>query len=375
MVNVTQQFFIDKLSVVQQHEKPLPTVSKAIMSTIDAQTGELLYDGPVKNRVFEGSYSSKINVFCDGHRVVVSGNPSRWNRSENLFGLLTIEDCINVYNPILLSLGLPALTPCTGWFYRQSDKDSSVKKFANGCEITQIDFTRNWSVGKGKEYSFLRGASSMKIGRRVGYLYPDGTSLTWGGGSYKYDKLYIKHNDLIRHQNKRTKSLAEDEKHYYQQVIDYCKNKGVVREEQSFKQKFLKRKNLNYYGLIREQDFELYLSDIETALKRLQVTHMTYETIAEQLLAEGVCKSSQSANSTEAIALKWMHGGYIDKTKSQYYEHRKRLLHIGIDIGVRHDVTRMAPQIRTSELIDLQLLKVPYWYRSPEKQQHLKLVC
>lgn len=360
--------------MVQHFEEKLPEVSRTIATTVDAQTGELLYSGPAKNVVLEGSYTSKINVFCDGYKVVVQGNASRWNRVDNLFGYQTIEDCVAVYNQILSGLGLPHFSPAEGWFYRQTKEGEAPKKFSKGAKITQIDFTRNWSVGKGREFSFIRGASSMKLGRRVGRLFENGATVSWGGGSWKYDKLYIKSFDLIKHQKKRTLHLSPQEKAYYQSLIDYCNNFGCIREEQSLKQKYLERNNLSSYGLVREEDFKPHLNEIEDMFRRLEVNHMNYETIAEQLIEKGVCASAHSANSTEAVALKWLHGAPIDKTKRQYYEHRKRLLQIGIDIAIPHDVTRLPPQIRSSEKIELKELPVPPWYRLPQVKPQLRLV-
>jgi hypothetical protein len=99
---------------------------------------------------------------------------------------------------------------------------------------------------------------------------------------------------------------------------------------------------------------------------------MTYETIAEQLIKTGVCKSTQSANATESYALKWLHGSPLDKNKSQYHVHRSRLLELGLDISMPHDVSRLPPQIRSSEIIDLKLAVVPDWYQMPEIY-HLKV--
>ena len=92
---------------------------------------------------------------------------------------------------------------------------------------------------------------------------------------------------------------------------------------------------------------------------------MTYETIAEQLIAQGICNSTQSANATEAYYMKWLHGGNIDRSKRQYHVHRSRLLQIGADIAIPYDATRLPPQIRSSEVINLRSAPVPNWYRMP----------
>jgi len=240
-----------------------------------------------------------------------------------------------------------------------------------------VDWTRNHRVGKGKEHSFLRGVSTLTIGRGLQpYLYPNGATVDWGnhklkikgeGSTYPYDKLYIKSEDLIAHRAKRLRQATHDEITYYDRLIEYCNDCGIVREEQSKKAPFLKKHGtLGFYGLTNEAEFMPYLNDIETAIKRLEVNHMTYETIAEQLIEKGVCKSSQSANATESYALKWLHGAAIDRRKSQYHVHRSRLLELGIDIAMPHDISRLPPQIRSNETIDFKLAEIPPWYRMPK---------
>ena len=92
---------------------------------------------------------------------------------------------------------------------------------------------------------------------------------------------------------------------------------------------------------------------------------MTYETIAEQLIENGICKSTQSAYATESYALKWLHGTPLDRSRSQYHVHRNRLLELGIDISIPHDVSRLPPQVRSSEIIDLKPAQMPIWYKRP----------
>ncbi|WP_041067153.1 hypothetical protein [Thiolapillus brandeum] len=99
--------FIDWLSVTQEHpEGGLPVVGKEMITKYDLQTGQILRDSP-NSKPLEGSYSTYLLVRCDGSKVSVEGNPSRWQRPDNLFGLQTFDDCIQVYNLVLKDLGLP----------------------------------------------------------------------------------------------------------------------------------------------------------------------------------------------------------------------------------------------------------------------------
>lgn len=369
-------WFIDKLNVQQTHPNGgLPLVGKELCWRMDAATGEASEPTPTPFRL-EGSYSSIITVRCDGHRVSVEGNPSRWQRMDNLFGFTSIDECIAVYNKILKQCGLPPFTKSTKVFFRQSNEGKHAQMETNGAVIKHIDFTRNLSVGEGNEEAYLRALSSQTIGRgKVGYLYPNQQTVDWNKGStYRYDKVYIKAYDLEKHKDARVSPRTNPQDiDYYDLLIDHCKANGVIREEHSFKRPFLRRKNLCFYGLVTERDFMPFLEDLEKAMKRLDVTHTEYETLSDQLIAEGVCKSRQSANSTQCVYLQWLHGQTL-KRNTQYYVHRARLLQIGIDIGVKFDVTRLPIQIRRQEVIDVKPLAVPDWYQMPAVEQLPKVV-
>lgn len=370
-------WFIDKLVMHQDYpEGGLPVVGKHGIVRHDIATGELVSDS-VNSLHYEGSFSSSLQIRCTGFSVTVSGNPSRFNRSENLWGFTTIEQCAQVYNQILASHGLPPFKRCSGIWHAQTPDGKRSRLITDGATIRHVDWTRNHAVGQGREQAFLRGASTLTIARGLQpYLYPNGATVDWGshklkvkgeGSTYRYDKLYIKAEDLITHRAKRLKHASQEQIAYYDRLIEYCQDTGIVREEQSKKAPFLKKHGtLAFYGLTVESDFKPYLKDIETALQRLEVNHMSYETIAEQLLEKGICKSSQSANATESYALKWLHGTALDKSKSQYHVHRSRLLELGIDLAMPHDTSRLPPQIRSSEIIDLRAAVVPSWYQMPE---------
>ncbi|MVC43714.1 hypothetical protein D6V22_18935, partial [Vibrio cholerae] len=104
----------------------------------------------------------------------------------------------------------------------------------NGAEITLIDWTRNHTVGQGKEASFIRGMSSMQIGRgREPKLYPNGMTCNWGEASeWMMTKLYCKAFELREHlkKDKRKKNrVIAEQLEYLEKLIGYCEEQGVVR--------------------------------------------------------------------------------------------------------------------------------------------------
>ena len=367
-------YFVDKLSMHQDHQTALPLVGSSLCIEEDLQTGEILSKNP-KSLKLEGSYSSKIVIRCNGSRVSVSGNPSRFNRLDNLFGFASIDECVQVFNLVLARHGLPPFTKCTYVKHGQSADGKKARIITDGAVITAVDWTKNHTVGRGNVAQFLRGLSSQSIGRaKVGHLYSNGCTLNWGEGSeYKMTSIYDKENDLKRQRKKRLKGASELDIEYYDDLIGYCKKHGVAREEHKFKRLFLDKNNLKFYGLFDDSDFKPYLGTVGDVMNRCEVTGMRQKSIADQLLAKEIVKSRQAANATQVYASMWMDGEDLNRhlNRSQYYVHKARLKQIGLDISSPFDVSRMAPLLTQRKVIEVSALTAPSWYRQP---QTLRLV-
>lgn len=349
----------------------LPLVGTHVIERLDMETGEKLPPS-VNKKLLEGSFTSKLTIRCNGTCVRVEGNPSKWQRMDNLFGLKTLDECVEVYNHVLAKYDLPPFTKNTHFRHRQSPDGKSSSLFGNGAEITLIDWTRNHEVGQGKEPSFIRGMSSMQIGRgRKPKLYPNGMTCNWGeASSWAMTKLYSKQYELKEHlkKDKRKKNgVTEQQLHYIEKLIEYCECRGVVREEHSLRQSLLKRHNLQFYGMVTEQDFYTHLNDIETAMKTIQVSHDEHQSIAHQLLESGAVDTMRKANATMSYFSMWQHGTDLRQIlkDSQFYQHKARLKHIGIDIGQKFDVSRICPTLKRSEIIEVKPLLIPDWYQLP----------
>lgn len=382
-------FFIDKLNVTQDYLKEgerLKFVGKQGAYFFDLDTGETRKEPFISDLKLEGSFSSMVVVKCDGYRISVYGNPSRWGRIDNLFGLKTFDECITVYNRILEGLGLPGFTKCTTFSFRTSHNGGKNEKVYNGAILKHIDFTRNWSVGEGNERPFMKALSAHSVSRSISpYLYPNENTVEWygkniqkNGSTYRYVKVYTKTADLLRHQKKHCKGANFDDVEYYYRLVAYTAKLGVVREEHSFKREYLSRHDMSAYGLVKESDFKEELQVITEIRKRLEVSKMTYESMAEQLLECGACKNRQSANSTQMIYLMWLHGEHTGVGRSQYAVHKKRLLQVGVDISQKLDISRAPLRLKSCDIIEVKPLDMPSWYRAPVVPQYkpqLRLVA
>lgn len=379
-----KNYFIDKLNIVQTHQNRLPFIGSYMQCRVDLKTGESS-EWVSPQLQLEGSYSSLLTIRSNGHRVEVYGNPSRWGRIDNLFGLKTLEDCISVYNHVLRKLGLPEFTKSTKYLYLSSKTGKPVIS-ADGAIIQHIDYTRNHYVGKGNQQSYIKGLASHSIGRSISpHLFADENTVEWfgnnvqkNGSEYRYIKVYNKVSDLLRQQSKHCFGASFEDREYYDKLIQFCYELGVIREEHSFKAKWLKKNKCFAWGLFKESFFEQHLQDITNIRRRLEVSKMEYETIADRLLAEEIVKTRQAANATQNAYLMWMHGMSFNKSGGQYRLYKSRLLQLGIDISIKLDITRTPLYLKNHELIEVRDLNVPDWYKLPvvpDNKLQLRLVA
>jgi hypothetical protein len=373
--------FYDWLYAYQDYDFDLPLISNSGSTRWElGEDGEFhttsdLLQHTVKQ---EGSYSTTINVTVRGRRVIIDGNPSRFNRLDNLFGLTSLDACFAVYNTILASLGLPPFTKCTRVFYRQGEDGSKVSKLSDGAVIKRVDLTANKSVGKGNVDSYLKALSTCHYKYSVGHLQPNGKTVNWHNPKtgksttrLQYPKAYDKANELTlpgRALSKAKNLFSEEspEYQYVQRVHQYCSEQGVTRHELEVKSEMLQRLNCQYWGLFDESVLRDFHSEFFYLDERLQVDNMTLEGVAERLVSTGVVNSTLAANTTANYAFQWMHGRVFDSSNRSVQKHRARLRKLNIDIARPCDITTFSPVYVVSQRrIDVAPLEVPSWYIGP----------
>ena len=379
--------FIDWIDMYQDFDNSLfPQLSDITNLTIDTATGETLRESQ-PTHVFEGSFSTKIHIRISGRRITVSGNPSRINRLDNLFGFTSIDGAVSCYNVILSSLGLPTFTKSTGLKYKKSTnihkKSDLYTAFSDGAVFTRLDLTSNISVGCGNEYDYLKGVSTLKYRHMVPRLHTNGFTVDWTNHKGKastliYPCAYIKHEEISINSLPKIKRIygeSSPEYKYLLSIKNYCIEKGVVRYEQKLRSQFLRNNPLlRYYGLSSLKDFENLHTEFLNITNKLQVTAMSLESIAERLKRLGICSSTKAANTTAMYAILWMSGQRFPCIKSQEKLHRARLNQIGLDIKMQCDLSRYsAVYVKKATEVTEETLTIPDWYSSPG--QHLKLIA
>ena len=374
--------FIDWLTISQEHDHDLPVVCDVFTLTIDANTNEVLSTRQPRFK-HEASFSTSVSIHVQGRKIRVEGNPSRVGRLDNLFGFTSIEQCVSVYNALLREYGLPGFTRCTRLDIRQGESGAkSGDRIADGAKIERIDLTTNVSLGEGNVLAYLRGVSSQRIGHSIGFLYPNGRTVAWTpkgngkGGRLQYRKAYDKAFEMDQNclpKIKRVFGEESQEYKYVQRVKNYCAQEGVVRMEQELKSEYLQREALCYWGLFDERRLAELHSEFLKIDEKLKVTAMDIVSIAEQLIAEGVCETLRSARTTASYALEWMSGtSNIDFSKSQVKGHAAKLNRIGINIRNACDTSRFAPVfVRQCREVTKSALVVPMWYQRPNHLQQV----
>lgn len=372
--------FFDWIKAFQDYPFDLPKVGEVICRRSCIETEELL-STTVPAFYAEGSYCTTFRIHVCGRRITVDGNPSRLNRLDNVFGIETLDGCMRVINAVLIELGLPAMTRCTSI---QRLQDGTA--VADGAVFQRLDLTSNFYVGQGNERAFLRGISSQRFRNSIAYLYPDGNTCVWtptGGekaGSLVYPGNYNKAAELDAHllpKVKRTFGEDSDEFRYVRELRDWCASVGMVRSELKCRSEYLKREGLRFWGLFDEEKLREIHRGFLMVGEKCEINNFDLLTVADELLAKGICAHRKAAMTTAGYANLWQAGQQFDFETSAVKTHRARLRQIGIDIKLPFDATRHGVVFirNVREIERVFAMPAPAFYRPAVVPRHLQLVA
>lgn len=410
-LEVSESVFIDWLTIYQEFPTGvLPLVGSELVLYTDIESGEIK-GKTVKGFEHAGSFDTRLHVKSDGTFLYVSGNPSAYGRRENLFGVRSVFEAVDIYNAVLDSLGLPNFdnvkpneliksgftltykkleTPISkkgklfnGIFLEHSGEQyahSEKAIFYGKPKITRIDLTCNFSTNNPD--GFLRHMSMFVYQGKAGYLYPNGKTVDWplnvstGNNRYSrrvYHKYYNKAHEIAFKMNKAFKAYKEDglnlEKYktfkYLEKLYNWCKDNGIVRREVSLKATHLQALNL--------QRLEAW--SLETMAKiiypyqfhhKLNVEQTVLSNVYDKLLELGYSK--RTARTAGSIHTDWLNHDDIKKRyeKSSIYKYRKILLSLGVDILQPCDISKIALRV---EKFTWKPIQAPDWYIMPTRQK------
>jgi hypothetical protein len=282
----------------------------------------------------EGSFDSRVELRCDGRCIQFSGNIARHNRRDNLFGY-DWPETIRRINSLTNLYSLPPFT--SGKLFRFADRGWTW----TGARVSRIDVTCNYSCGSldGLQ-AVLRTLAGQHVGRQKGSLTVDGSTVEYGRGSkYVYGKCYAKHAEIRVHRSRKSGS------HVAQEVVDFCEQQGILREEFTLKSRFLTQNGLSFLGSVTQGDLvDVYLA--RSQFRRFAT--VKYENFDEM------------PRHLRATYVSWQRGFPQGISKATFYRHRKDLLLYGVDISVPSNVEILPARVR---VVDVAALEAPEWYR------------
>ncbi|MDO3419562.1 hypothetical protein QWI30_11300 [Citrobacter freundii] len=170
--------FFDWLTIEQDFGFQLPILSDVAYQRIHLESGEA---SALSQPTFQhkGSFCDVVSISIRGSLLKVSGNPSRWGRLDNLFGLPTLDSCVSVFNTILAEIGLPQFTKCKRLMPGQAKENEKAPLVADGAIIKEVHITSNRAAGKGNEDDYISGLSTQPYRNSVPRLHSNGKSVDW----------------------------------------------------------------------------------------------------------------------------------------------------------------------------------------------------
>ncbi len=364
--------FFDWLSIEQDFGAQLPILGDIAYQRIHIESGEA---SALSQPTFQhkGSFCDVVSISIRGSLLKMTGNPSRWNRLDNLFGLTSVDACVSVFNTILVELGLPAFTRCTKLMPTQTKENEKTTLIADGALIRELHITTNKSVGFLNEDYYISALSTQPYRNSVPRLHSNGKSVDWlskkGNVNLIYPTVYNKTHELELHSLLKIKNkfgFDSKEYSYLLDIIKYCRENGIVRFEQKLKSRFLQKHGFVFWGISDFADLNTLQKSFLSLDKTLSVTAMDFETISEHLISSGIVDTTRAANTTAMYALQWFHGHTFDLTKSQVKIHRSRLRKIGIDIAQKCNISKFSPIIvKDAREVIVSDCIIPSWYSKP----------
>ena len=310
----TSRIFCDWITVKQTHAPHKPLYG-GITKYTDAETGETTQS--YKFKTHQGLHDSSVQIRSDGETVEFSGNPSRFNRQNNVTGY-DLDNCKIIINQIMESLGLPPFTEGT------TIRLESGERKTTGAKFTRIDMTQNFQTGSPRTRDlYMEWIQTQEYGRLAKLLYNKNTYFGKESDSRTF-RIYDKAREII-------------DKNGDLELARLLHQKGSIRYEWEYR-KFLKTKGLNLWSKATQARLsKQFEKDIKPMVK--EITPPTSEEL--DALPNGVL----------ATYLMYQKGYDVKKklSKPTFIKHKRILKELGIDISNR-TVLRMEPPVQVIEI-------------------------
>lgn len=329
-------YFVDWLSISQDHGSDTPELVGSIHFKLD-EFGAV-QDETGGSVTHKGSHGTSLQIRSHGGRVSVSGNPGRFGRADNLFGL-DLDSCIEICNTELARLDLPGFTKGLEMRPSNEEIERGLPSKWTGATFSRIDITRGFETGSEFAARLVMRAYQRKNFARM-------TRSVWGGDTAIWKtqrrtvKAYLKGPEMKAH------GKSGD-------WCDYATSRGIVRHEVELRAKLLSETRLRYWGNCTMGNLiQLHVKETEG----LQEIETHDDPIAVESL-QGRVRLTYAA---------WLKGENVKQllTRATFYRHRGELLRTAsIDIAEPRDIAFVQPRVH---VVELRPAVAPreYWLRA-----------
>lgn len=342
--------FIDGIILSQTH-KNAPTLA-GIRSIRYRQPGDINRDGFAVEELeaidevaswawIQGSHSTAIRVKSIDDCVALAGNPGRFGKSDNLFGL-DLPGTIAASNRILEAKGLPFFSSGT----QTSTEVNSCELHYTGARIWSIHITQNFATGSQENAETVLNWVDTQSVARVKKSRLGKSTVVWGSLNYCQTEIYIKADEMLAHaKGSEAKETIRQSKEY-----QYALENGVVRVEVKAAKDYLREHELTYLGAWDMGTVHRIFSERTEILNRTKFDSEEFNLMDIPFRYR-------------ATAAAWLRGEDVTvlfNNRMSLYRHAKQLRNFGIDITLKRNIATFPIRIRTINLVPLS---PPDFYR------------
>ena len=326
--------FVDWITCSQYHGAETPEFVGSLRFNFDEDGTPGAESGGGKQ--VKGSFDSSVRITSHNGWVRFSGNPARWNKRDNLFGL-GLDESMEVINSILFMAGLPAFTRGEPMADRAVDLAGVDAPAWTGAAFSELHLTQNYSAGS----DFLaRLAIRSYAARSAAYLrkgvHGDET-VTWGN-SRRRVKAYRKGAEMAVHAK-------------HSPFIEWAKDAGIVRHEVELKRRVLSDTGLRHWG-------NCDMGTLHRIFERETAVLRRPDCSLDPMALEAVPRNVRMTYAA------WLRGEDVRALmpRASFYRHRKSLADVAsVDIAeCRPQGAEVVPMVR---IVDLKPAAEPagYW--------------
>ncbi len=290
----------------------------------------------------QGSHSTAIRVKSFENVIALAGNPGRWGKPDNLFGL-DLAGTIQAANEIMSGQGLPVFVDGEPFAPLNGDCDLRY----TGARVWSIHLTRNYATGSQSNAEAVINWLDSQSVARVKKSRLGASTVVWGSLKYCQTEAYIKADEMLAHAKGDESKAAVKASAEYQ----FALAQGIVRIEVKAAKDYLREKKLTYLGAWTMGTVHKIFEERTEILNRVKID-------AEEF---NILDVPSKYRMTAAAWLKGDDVAHMFDSRVTLWRHAKVLRGFGIDISVPRNIKTFPVRVRTINLVPLD---APQFYRA-----------